>query len=229
MRRALTITTVALALLSVGSAASASWMVTNTVAAPAEAAGIVVDSGQRIWMTFRAPGVVPPAGYVWSYASLAEFRKAAPSIPPGSTVMYDLESWRFSPIPERHDPFRSMRRFASTAHAYGLKMGLCPSMRFLPEGAFHTDAALRVKADWFLIQLYIPGGTDLARQVHHIVRGFVGPVYFKLAAIPSHDLGYLLRQWRTVRRWTPNFVVWGGRAREPASVADAVEFLKRFT
>ena len=242
-RRVVAIATTALFVLA-PTVAGASWLVTAVVGSDADAAGIPVPFDQRIWMTFRGPTTTyPPAGMILSYASYAAFRIDAPKMQPtcaipdpatcieATTVMFDIESWRFTPHAERTGksrPYRYMRRFVSVAHAYGLKVGLCPSMRWLPGGQSQSSAALRVRADWFVIQLYIPGGRDLSDQVRVITAGFHGPVYFKLAAIPTHDMPYLLSEWRTVRHFTSNFVVWGGRPKQPDSVQVALDFLRRF-
>ena len=163
-------------------------------------------------------GPIEP-GQIVGFASLDGLIAAAPTLAPGTRVMYDLERWGFSPESEQAEPFRSMRRFVTTARGYGFIAILAP-------GGFYRDRAANLDADAFLAQ--VQNIMDPARyweKVCDISERFRGPVYAELTANgrPGHDATGLMRQWRAGKACTSRFALWGKDS--AASLAVAQEFL----
>ena len=175
--------------------------------------------------TFRRNGAGEPldgpleSGQIVGFASLDGLTTAAPTLAPGTRVMYDLERWGFSPESEQAAPFRSMRHFVTTARGYGFIAILAP-------GGFYRDRAANLDADAFLAQ--VQNIIDPARyreKVCDIAERFRGPVYAELTANgrPGHDATGLLRQWRAGKACTSRFALWGKDS--AASLDVAQEFL----
>lgn len=209
--------------------ASARWMATQTMALHLEKQGVHIT--EPIFMTFRPYEVsrlglgTRPAGYVLSYADVETFQIAARHIPAGTTVMLDFESWDFTPKTERHNALYWMTRFVQIAHRRGLIAGLCPSRMFLTGMGLHPGAE-KIPADFFVAQLYLPAGPALRTEIALIRHARTGPVYMKIVVGPQFSLDYITRQYRTTRRSTPDFVLWGGR--DTASGIEAAAFLSHF-
>jgi hypothetical protein len=176
--------------------------------------------------TFRRNGTGGPIdgpiepGQIVGFASLEALRETAPTLAPGTRVMYDLERWGFSPLSEQAAPFRSMRHFVAAARGYGLVPILAP-------GGFYRDRAANLDADVFLAQ--VQNIMDPARyraKVCDIAERFDGPVIAELAANgkPGHNARGLFRQWRAGKACTSRFALWGKDAPGPLAVAQ--EFLR---
>jgi hypothetical protein len=153
------------------------------------------------------------------FASLDALRTAAPTLAPGTRVMYDLERWGFSPEIEQEAPFRSMRQFVTIARRYGLIAILAP-------GGFYRDRAANLDADVFLAQVQnIMDPVQYRAKVCDIAERFDGPVYAELSANgePGHGVRGLFRQWRAGKACTSRFALWGKDS--PTTVAVAQDFL----
>lgn len=167
-------------------------------------------------------GPIEP-GQIVAFASLDALRTVAPTLAPGTWVMYDLERWGFSPEIEQAAPFRSMRRFVTAARGYGLVAVLAPS-------GLYRDRAANLDADVFLAQVQnILDPVKYRAKVCDIAERFRGPVYAELTANgkPGHDARGLLRQWRAGKACTSRFALWGKDS--PATLAVAQDFLSRVT
>lgn len=224
MKRIMAASSIVIVLLAVPTAAHAGWNATKTVADAVSPAGITFKS--PIYNTFRGRdrGTVSSPG-ILSYADLDMFQVDAPNIAPGTRVLYDMESWVFTPIDQQNHPYRSERSFVAIAHQAGLVAGLCPSRKFLPLGKFPKGAT--ISADFFIIQGLVTQSTGrvMYDYLHMILKQQSGRVWVKLSAVPRHSLDFLLSQWRTARKLTPRFVLWG--ARDTASIQVAVSLLQR--
>jgi hypothetical protein len=206
-------------------ARAASWMATKTAADAVASAGFVF--GTPIVMTFRGPGqrVTPSVAYIMSYASLTKFKNAAPNLATGSKVLYDMESWRFTPRAQQLNPYASERSFVAIAHRHGFVVGLCPGRDFLPGGHYPNGA--KVGADFFILQGIATQstGNTLTNYVRLIRHQQSGELSVKVAVIPRHSLDFLLSQWRTLRRMRNlGYVLWG--VRDATETRKAVTFLE---
>jgi hypothetical protein len=162
--------------------------------------------------TFRTDGSGAPLdgrvrrGQIVSVASLNGLHTVAPSLEPGTWVMYDIERWKHTPKAEQAEPFKSMGLFVSAARSYGLVAVLAPA------GKDWRERGARRNADVFLAQVQkITDPATYRRRLCEIVRRFRGPVYGELSANgrPGHDTDGLVRQWRAGRSCTSRFALWG--------------------
>ena len=85
------------------------------------------DYASRIWAVDLTNDLSPHE--VVMVTSLAQFRAA--EIPAGTTVMYDLEHWEYTPAQEWEHPVAALRTFVNEAHARGLITVLAPGFTAL--------------------------------------------------------------------------------------------------
>ena len=172
--------------------------------------------------TFRdgIDGPVQP-GQIVSVASLAGLHDVAPTLEPGTWVMYDVERWSFTPAEERAAPYRSMRRFVTAARGYGMVAVLAPGHAF-------RERAARRDADMFVAQVQAITDPERYRDaVCRLARRFDGPLYAELTANgrPGHRARDLYRQWRAGRRCTRLFALWSPPPVTARNVRTANRFL----
>jgi hypothetical protein len=162
--------------------------------------------------TFRTNGSGAPIdgpvrrGQIVSVASLDGLHTVAPTLEPGTWVMYDIERWKHTPKAEQAEPFRSMGRFVSAARSYGFVAVLAPA------GRDWRERGARREADVFLAQVQkITDPATYRKRLCEIVRRFRGPVYGELSANgrPGHGTPGLVRLWRAGRSCTSKFALWG--------------------
>jgi hypothetical protein len=162
--------------------------------------------------TFRTDGSGAPLdgrirrGQIVSVASLDGLHTVAPTLEPGTWVMYDIERWAHTPKSEQATPFRSMGRFVTAARSYGFVAVLAPA------GKEWMDRGANRDADVYVAQVQkITDPATYRRRLCQIVRRFRGPVYGELSANgrPGHGTDGLLRQWRAGRSCTSKFALWG--------------------
>lgn len=63
-----------------------------------------------------------------TFESYADFQARVSTLPPGSWVLYDNESWRYTPHDEQTDPGAYMADFVTLAHGHGLHAILAPAL-----------------------------------------------------------------------------------------------------
>ena len=174
----------------------------------------------RVFREEQMDGPVEP-GHIVSVPSLAKFEEVAPTLAPGTWVIYDIERWAYTPPEEQAQPYLSMRRFVTAARGYGFVAVLAPSRAFQLRGA-------RRDADVFLAQVQAIEDPALYRaRVCKLKRLFGGPLFAELTANgqPGHTARALYRQWEAGRRCTRHFALWGGHHLTPENVATANRLL----
>jgi hypothetical protein len=209
-------------LLLLSSPALAAWVAPHTLASQLGLRSInrtfrVNDAGEPL------DGPVVPRQIV-SVASLAGLHAVAPSLEPGTWVMYDIElgpSWTHTPPEEKARPYRSMRWFVNAARGYGFVAVLAPGRAYMERGA-------KRDADAFVAQVQgIRDPVKYRRAVCAVVAEFDGPVYAELSANgkPSNDADGLMRKYRAGRACTRRFALWWLGEEEQLTVAQ--DFLAR--
>jgi hypothetical protein len=131
------------------------WLVvqpfTNELTSSAAATAL---DGKRPYVHYKTK-LIPPAWQAVpfaTFASEATLEEKAPNLPPTvKAVMYDNESWRFTPPDEQADPAAYEQRAIAFAHAHGLKILLTPAFDLGP-AAYAAAVAGAKGADTFNIQ-----------------------------------------------------------------------------
>jgi hypothetical protein len=187
---------------------AATWIVPQSFANNIDAHGVVLTTTNR---TFRDPedgGWRPEQ--VLQFASLTALKAeiAAGTIPAGTTVMYDLEAWMFSPADELARPYRSMRRFVMAARADHLVAALAP-------GGALRDRAARLDCDLFMAQIQNVIDPASYRVAVRRIADRLHPGTQMIAQLSANDRGGhttagLYAQWRAARRYSDGFSLWYG-------------------
>jgi hypothetical protein len=156
--------------------------------------------------------------------SLAQFRAAV--IPAGTTVMYDLEHWAYTPKHEWEYPTAALRTFVKEAHARGLVALLAPGFSALRYslGCHQRQQELPITA---YLRCFAPIRTDLllfqsqgvecspslfATEVRAVSAVSRAPVIAELSVVPNRwciTAGVLMQDVEIVGGWTDRIAVWG--------------------
>jgi hypothetical protein len=147
------------------------------------------DYASRVWAVSKPGGGTQHE--VLEFTSLDAFRAA--TLPPGTTVMYDIEYWPATPTRQFQHPIRSMRSFVAEAHARGLVAMLVPS-RFI----VRRDASCPQRRHETVFGMYLrciaPIPTDyLLVQVQSIQCNTV-EVRREIAAIAARQPGQVIAE-----------------------------------
>jgi hypothetical protein len=124
---------------------------TDELAASAAASAL---DGKEPYVHYKSKSIPPAWNAVVfaTFASEATLEEKAPSLPPTvKAVMYDNESWEFTPADEQADPVTYEQRAIAFAHAHRLKIFLTPAFDLGPT-AYAAAVAGAKGADMFNIQ-----------------------------------------------------------------------------
>jgi hypothetical protein len=168
----------------------------------------------------QVPAGATPAELFKSYEVFTGQLRAGAISPEVRAVVYDPESWSYTPAQERHDPMRYLALFSQAARAHGYRPILAPGrdLTLTPGGRCEKRRGERVG------QAYVRCGIPAAAQ---------GAAIFVIQAAPQElDLPALHRlveaSSRQARRANPDVVLIatissapGGVAADPAAMAAA--------
>jgi hypothetical protein len=180
------------------------------------------DYASRIWAVDETGDLA--SHEVVMVTSLAQFRAA--DIPAGTTVMYDLEHWAYTPEQEWEYPVAALRTFVREAHTRGLVTLLAPGFTALRyslgchqrKKETATAAYLRcfapIQTDFLLLQSQGAECTPSAFQSEVAAVATVSPaqVIAELTVVPSTScitVPILLQDAGAVAGVADGISVWG--------------------